>query len=232
MDRMKFRECKALLFDFGGTIDAEGEHWLDRFFALYEDGGLDFQQQEIKRAFYHADAVCHADPGVPSIGLRPLVSRHVRSQFEALNFQDPRKQEGLADRFCDRAEQVFFHRVSLFAHLSTRFRVGVVSNFFGNLRIVLEDAGLAQSVEVMIDSGCVGFSKPDPRIFQLALEQLRLRPEHAVFIGDSYERDMMPSTELGLKTIWLKGPNPRVPEHAIPVDAVITQLSELEVLVR
>jgi len=67
MDRKKFRECKALLFDFGGTIDADGEHWLDRFFALYEDEGLDFRQEEIKRAFYHADAVCHADPGVPLI---------------------------------------------------------------------------------------------------------------------------------------------------------------------
>jgi FMN phosphatase YigB (HAD superfamily) len=96
---------------------------------------------------------------------------------------------------------------------------------------VLEDAGLAGSVEIMIDSGCVGIAKPDPRIFQLALERLRLPPEQAIFIGDSYERDMMPSAQLGLKTIWLKGPNPRVPEHATPVDAVITRLSELEVLV-
>lgn len=231
MDRKKFRECKALLFDFGGTIDADGEHWLDRFFALYEDGGLDFQREEIKRAFYHADAVCHTDPDVPSIGLRPLVHRHVCYQFEALSFHDPEKQKGLADRFSDRVEQFFFHRVSLLPYLNTRFRVGVVSNFFGNLRIVFEDAGLARSVEVMIDSGCVGVAKPDPRIFQLALERLRLPPEQAIFIGDSYERDMMPSTQLGLKTIWLKGPNPRVPEHATPVDAVITRLSELEVLV-
>jgi putative hydrolase of the HAD superfamily len=231
MDRKKFRECKALLFDFGGTIDADGDHWLDRFFALYEERGLDFQREEIKRAFYRADALCHTDPDVPSIGLRPLVHRHVYYQFEALSFQDPEKQKELADRFCDRVEQFFFHRVSLLAYLKRRFRVGVVSNFFGNLRVVFEDAGLARSVEVMIDSGRVGVSKPDPRIFQLALEQLRLPPEQVIFIGDSYERDMMPSAELGLKTIWLKGPNPRVPEHATPVDAVITSLSELEVLV-
>jgi putative hydrolase of the HAD superfamily len=231
MDRTKFRECKALLFDFGGTIDADGEHWLDRFFALYEGAGLDFRQEEIKRAFYHAAAVCHADPGVPLLGLRPFVHRHVYHQFEALSLHDPEKQKELADRFCDRAEEFFLHRVSLLARLLTRFRVGVVSNFFGNLTRVFEDAGLAGSVEVMIDSGCVGVAKPDPRIFQLALEQLRLPPGSAVFIGDSYERDMIPSAQLGLKTIWLKGPNPRLPEHAPPVDAVITRLSELEVLV-
>lgn len=231
MDRKKFRECKALLFDFGGTIDADGEHWLDRFFALYKDGGLDFPQEEIKRAFYHADGVCHADPGVPLLGLRPFVRRHVSHQFEALSFHDPEKQKELADRFCDRAEEFFLQRVSLLTYLKTRFRVGVVSNFFGNLTRVFEDAGLAGSVEVMIDSGCVGIAKPDPRIFQLALEGLRLPPDQAVFIGDSYERDMIPSARLGLKTIWLKGPNPRLPEHATPVDAVITRLSELEVLV-
>jgi putative hydrolase of the HAD superfamily len=231
MDRKKFRECEALLFDFGGTLDADGEHWLDRFFALYEAGGLEFQQEEIKRAFYYADAVCHADLGVSSIGLRSFVHRHVSHQFEALSFQDPVKQKELADRFCDRAEEFFLQRAGLLAYLKTRFRLGVVSNFFGNLRVVFEEAGLAGSVEVMIDSGCVGVAKPDPRIFQLALDRLRLPPGRAVFIGDSYERDMMPSAQLGLKTIWLKGPNPRLPEHAPPVDAVITRLSELEVLV-
>ena len=69
MDRTKFRECEALLFDFGGTIDSDGEHWLDRFFALYEGEGLDFQRDEIKRAFYEADSACHADAGMPLRGL-------------------------------------------------------------------------------------------------------------------------------------------------------------------
>ena len=84
---------------------------------------------------------------------------------------------------------------------------------------------------MIIDSGCVGVAKPDPRIFELAVERLRLHAGSTAFIGDSYERDMMPSAQLGLKTIWLKGPNPRMPEHAPPVDAVIARLSELEALV-
>jgi putative hydrolase of the HAD superfamily len=227
-----FRECRALLFDFGGTIDSDGEHWLDRFFGLYENGGLDFDRGEIKGAFYHADARCHADPVVPSLGFRPFVHRHVDFQFEALDVRDPEKRGRLADRFCERAEYFFFHRAGLLDRLKSRFRLGIVSNFFGNLKIVFEEAGLMPSVEAIVDSGCVGVSKPDPRIFEIALDQLRLPPGHVAFVGDSYERDMMPSTQLGMKTIWLKGPSPRVPENATPVDAIITRLSELEVLVR
>ena len=100
MDRTEFRECRALLFDFGGTIDSDGEHWLDRFFALYEDAGLDFAREEIKRAFYHADAACHADPGVPALGLRPLLDRHLRFQFEALSLCDGEQEAARAAVLC------------------------------------------------------------------------------------------------------------------------------------
>jgi hypothetical protein len=41
--------CKAILFDFGGTLDSDGEHWLDRVYALYETAGLEVAQPEIKR---------------------------------------------------------------------------------------------------------------------------------------------------------------------------------------
>ena len=231
MDRTLFRECRALLFDFGGTIDSDGEHWLDRFFALYEDTGLEVPREEIKRAFYHADAACHADPGVPSMGLRPLLDRHVRFQFEALSLSDGGIEGQLTHRFCAKAEQVLRERAGLLEYMKTRFRLGIVSNFFGNLERVLEEALLAGSLETIIDSGRVGVSKPDLAIFRLALERLDLPPEQVAFVGDSYERDMMPSALMGMKTIWLKGPHPRMPEKAPPVDDVITRLSDIEVLV-
>lgn len=43
--------------------------------------------------------------------------------------------------------------------------------------------------------------------------------------------NIIPARDLGMKTIWLKGPNPRIPLNAGPVDAWISSLSELEVLI-
>jgi hypothetical protein len=43
----------GLLFDFGGTLDADGLHWLDRFYAIYADIGLpEISKTLIKQAFY------------------------------------------------------------------------------------------------------------------------------------------------------------------------------------
>lgn len=105
-----------------------------------------------------------------------------------------------------------------------------MSNFYGNVACLCREAGLDESLDVILDSNRIGMSKPDAEIFRIALSRLSLPPERVVFVGDSYERDMIPSRELGMKTIWLKGPNPRVPEGAGPVDAWIGSLPELEVL--
>jgi putative hydrolase of the HAD superfamily len=66
----------------------------------------------------------------------------------------------------------------------------------------------------------------------MALEKLGMPPQETIFVGDSYERDMMPARELGMKTIWMKGPNPRLPERAGPVDGVISTLPQLEGVIR
>jgi FMN phosphatase YigB (HAD superfamily) len=80
---------------------------------------------------------------------------------------------------------------------------------------------------VIVDSAEVGVSKPDPEIFRIALTKLDLVPARAIFIGDSYERDIAPARQLGMKTIWLKGPRPRAPENAEPADFEISNLMEL-----
>src|SRR2546427_1211252 len=57
-------------------------------------------------------------------------------------------------------------RSTLFPYTTLfRSRLGVVSNFTGNLRPCLEELGLARFFAVLSDSAVLGWSKPDPRIF-------------------------------------------------------------------
>jgi hypothetical protein len=51
MKTLIFDSCKALLLDFGGTLDSDGKHWLDRFIRLYKQNGLDVAPEDIKRVF-------------------------------------------------------------------------------------------------------------------------------------------------------------------------------------
>ena len=92
--------CRGILFDFGGTLDSDGEHWFDRFCALYRDAGLDLPLEEIKRVFYHADGLCCEDLRVRTMGLWPLMEQHVRIQFQALGLEDVEKGQEMVRSFC------------------------------------------------------------------------------------------------------------------------------------
>ena len=58
---MDFTSIDTVLFDFGGTLDAPGVHWLTRFYQLYAQLGLDVAPERIKEAFYWADEQAELD---------------------------------------------------------------------------------------------------------------------------------------------------------------------------
>lgn len=80
----------------------------------------------------------------------------------------------------------------------------VVSNTEdGRLGDALEDAGIASSFDLLLDSHLVGCRKPDAAIFQLALERLGVRAEEVAFVGDSYAHDALAARAVGMRAVLL-----------------------------
>ena len=84
-------------------------------------------------------------------------------------------------------------------------RLAVVSNADGRVDRFLAAAGLADELELILDSGDVGIEKPDPRIFELALDRLGLEPHEVVHVGDSWEIDVVGARRAGIRPIYLSG---------------------------
>jgi putative hydrolase of the HAD superfamily len=64
-------------------------------------------------------------------------------------------------------------------------RLGVVSNWDVALTGYLEELGLREHFAAIVTSAEAGAPKPDPRIFELALERLGVAPERALHVGDA-----------------------------------------------
>jgi len=228
----QFENCRALLFDFGGTLDSDGGHWLDRFYALYAQFKPDLSQDEIKRIFYHADKVCCEDPAVNRMGLRELMSYHINVQFQALSCQDNALIETVTDCFCTETEQYLQRNTFLLGRLQRRYKLGIISNFYGNVPNICHETGIDELCDVILDSVRVDINKPDPKIFHIALNKLKLPPEQVGFVGDSFCNDILPAKKIGMQTFWLKGTYPYIPDDIEAperfIDTTITALTELE----
>ena len=82
-------------------------------------------------------------------------------------------------------------------------RTAVISNSNGTVADILRTLGLARHLDFVIDSSQVGVEKPDPRIFQIALDRAGLQPQEAAYVGDLYSIDVLGSRAAGLYAILM-----------------------------
>ena len=219
---------RAVLLDFGGTLDAPGVPWKERVRRLYRDEGVDVAAERFDPIFYRAD-----DALVGTVPVACTVDDTVRRLVAAIDpALDTDAGPRVAKRFLDDTVANVERHLPLLRALRGRYRLGIVSNFYGNLAAVCADLGLAPLFDVLVDSTRVGVSKPDARIFRHGLDALQVAAPEAVFVGDSLPRDMGGARALGMPHVWLREAGGPPAAACCPRDPVIRSLEELQGLLR
>ena len=208
------------MFDFGGTLDCPS-HWLDRFLKHYRAAGFELTREELDTAFdFAAKAGYAAGKSMERFRLGDLVRFLVGNQFEYLRGEGPdRFRESLSkmdsrERFknVERVRESFLretnaglaHSKEILAGLKPHFRLGVISNWYGNLDAIIAEAGMSRLFQSITDSTRLRAFKPDPAIFHVALNALGATAHETAMVGDSMNKDLAPAHRIGMRTVWLR----------------------------
>lgn len=73
----------------------------------------------------------------------------------------------------------------------------------------------------------MGKKKPNPEIFQRALEKLNVSPEQSIFVGDHPKNDVKDSQNIGMKSIWKKD----IQWEDVEADFTVNDLKELPLII-
>jgi HAD superfamily hydrolase (TIGR01549 family) len=225
---------ETVLFDFGGTLDSDGVPWKERFYALYRAEGLNLSAEAFAPAFYAADDAL-VGALAPTTGLKETVDLLAANLEAELTRRgggpegnDVARGQRVASRFLAEMSAAFARNRPVLEALGARYRLGVVSNFYGNLEAVCESSGLAGLFGVMTDSQCVGSEKPEPAIFQVALDALQAKPATTVMVGDSLRRDYEGARRSGMGFIWIAPEDVQAAERVTGADrSVLGSVTEL-----
>ena len=116
--------------------------------------------------------------------------------------------------------------INVLEQVKTRYKMAILSNSSKEEgETVLNKFGLKKYFDVIFISCEVGLGKPDPRFFKLVPEYFGVKPSEICLIGDDYEKDMIPASYLGFKTILIDRQNKM--KKLKDVDAIINSLDEL-----
>jgi HAD superfamily hydrolase (TIGR01662 family) len=109
--------------------------------------------------------------------------------------------------------------IELLKELKARgFTTGIVSNNLLEEQLQkLRICNLHEHLDVLVISEEAGVSKPNARIYEIALERANAKAHETVMIGDAWENDIVGAQALGIRTIWYncygtQNPDSRVPE--------------------
>ena len=101
-------------------------------------------------------------------------------------------------------EFVYPEAENCLCELSKHYKIGIIANQNLGSEERLEKLGLLKYIDLVIASAEEGVSKPDLRIFQIALARADCKPDDAIMVGDRLDNDIIPANKIGMKTVWIK----------------------------
>ena len=115
----------------------------------------------------------------------------------------------------------------LLADLREKYTLGLLTNGPSDLqRGKINLLGLEAHFDAIIVSGEMGIHKPDSRAFTCLLRKIDVPAERAVYVGNSYEVDIIGAHEAGMRSVWVNADGEQEPCDPI-ADLIIKDVAAL-----
>jgi putative hydrolase of the HAD superfamily len=117
------------------------------------------------------------------------------------------------------------------------YKLGLISNAGDDtdVQVLVDKAKLRPYFDVILTSAALGIRKPNPRIFEIALNRLEAPPDQAVMVGDTLGADILGAINAGVRSIWITRradtPANRAHTDTITPDAAVETLAEVPAMV-
>jgi len=225
------KKIQAILFDFGGTLDSDGVDWFTRIYRRLQSRGVRLNPQLFQRlGDQAAKNICLLED-TAQLSMEATVKRFCEQLHYLLcqtngRTQDDWDPQTVTNDFMAEAIPYLERNRKVLEQLNLHYRLGVISNNWGNTAGWCRQFQYSQFLETMIDSTVVGAAKPDPAIFQAALDHFDLPPQNCAYVGDWFDNDIVGAHRVGMTAIWLRPAEKICPDPSM-VDYQIETLSEL-----
>jgi putative hydrolase of the HAD superfamily len=203
---------RGVFFDLYGTLFLYGNMkqawsvWLDTFYSCMQDIGLSISKEEFSTAcdrFFGRDEPVKLDSDMSLFENRIVDFAH-NYNLPASKEDVRRIAEIVVNSWQDFIDVDPNTKVVL-EKLKNNYITGLVSNFDHprHVRKCLREHQLDSLFDTIVVSAEVGIKKPDPRIFDRALQETKIQSSAVVYVGDTAD-DMTAAEAAGMKSILIK----------------------------
>ena len=196
---------KWIFFDLGATLVDESDVYKSRCeFAIRQ---LNVTPAEFMNKVYEKAKICPTP---------------IRAAADAYGVVLPEWDNSL--------EKLYEATRGVLSSLHGKYKLGIIANQSAGTQNRIDQWGIGKYFDVVMASAEAGCSKPDLKIFTMALEKANCNPSEAYMIGDRLDNDISPAKKLGMKTVWVRQGYARyqcVDDESKKPDHIVDSLDEL-----
>jgi putative hydrolase of the HAD superfamily len=212
---------KGIFFDLCGTLltygdmDTAWEQWLEICYGCFTKSGLELSQERFSQACEGMFKL--PPPPIENDGLtcyERRIKKLCREIGHSMSVTDLQNTASATVNSWRNHLQLDPDCPSVLSSLKEKYTLALISNYDHPpfIHSVLQQHQLKPYFSRVIISGEVGISKPDPRIFAMALRVTGLEASKVIYIGDNPEDDIQGSQNAGITPIFIqRDPNREMP---------------------
>lgn len=133
--------------------------------------------------------------------------QRLKMSFDQLNLSiSDQHIDLLADeyiKYLSTFNHLFAGTETILEYLRPKYKLHIITNGFAEVQEgKLKNSGIAHYFKVIMDSEKAGVKKPNPIIFEKAMNLAKVQPENALMIGDNYEVDVLGARDAGMHALY------------------------------
>ncbi len=193
------KDIKAIFFDFDATLGNRYVTSYNAINAFFEEFYPEVEDGTVLREAMVQDYLTYEQfgNGTRNYAIDRIVAKYkleVRcDDFSNWWFTNQAKYTVLFDDTIETLEK-----------LKGKYKLGIVTNGGVSPQSTkIRNAGIEKYFETIVISGAYEFSKPDVRLFQIACDNLKVKPEESIYVGDTFGNDILGAYNAGMIPIWI-----------------------------
>ena len=235
-------KIKGILFDINGTlIDILTDEGMDEIyravshFLTYQ--GIDLHRGEVRDQYFRImeEQIKARGEEHPEFDAVALWKEFLERNRNPARQPPPDTRVAMPRFLAEMYRGISRQRLELYPNvesvldeLKPRFSLAVVSD--GQSAWALPEmraVGIDSYFKPIVISSDYGFRKPDPRLFQAALDGIAAGPEEVLFVGNDMYRDVFGARHMGMKTVFFASNQGRRHMEGVEPDYIIYRFGEL-----
>ncbi|MFY7671354.1 YjjG family noncanonical pyrimidine nucleotidase [Tenacibaculum sp. MEBiC06402] len=201
-------EITDIFFDLDHTLWDFDRNSALSFQRIFSEQNLSLDLEEFLKVYEPINLQYWRLYREEKIEKKELRYKRLKTTFDALNYE-------IDDVLIDKISEDYITYLPMFNHLldgaidlleylNGKYNLHIITNGFEEVqKIKLEKSEIEKYFNVVVTSESVGVKKPNPKVFEFALEKAKVVPNKAIMVGDSLEADVFGALAVGISPIHL-----------------------------